>query len=234
MNNKATIIIIEDEKAIGNFISTMLTAAGYKSITALTGHEGISLINSHCPDLILLDLGLPDMDGLKIIKEVRSYSSIPIIIISARTYEREKVEALDLGADDYITKPFGSSELMARIRTSLRHANKVLTKETGSQTVFKTGDLLMDFENRRVFVGEKEVHLTLIEYKILVLFAKYVGRVLTYEYIINSVWGNYAQKNSQLLRVNMANIRHKIEENPGEPIYIKTEVGIGYRMIDYN
>lgn len=232
-NNKTTVLIIEDENAIRNFMTTILNTNGYKTINAKNGREAISLISSHVPDVILLDLGLPDIDGLEVLKTVRENSSTPIIVISARTTEKEKVEALDMGADDYITKPFGSSELMARIRTALRHSHKVLTKDLGGQTVFSTGGLKIDFDARQITVDEKEVHLTQIEYRLLALLAKYVGRVLTYEFIINNVWNMTSDKNSQqLLRVNMANIRRKIEENPGFPKYVLTEVGVGYRLAD--
>lgn len=232
-NNKTTVLIIEDEKAIRNFITTFLNTNGYKTISAKTGTEALSLISSHVPDVILLDLGLPDIDGIEVLKKVRETSSTPVIIISARTFEGEKVKALDLGADDYITKPFGSSELMARIRTALRHSHKVLTKDLGGQTDFITGGLKIDFNARQVLVEGKEIHLTQIEYRLLAILAKYVGRVLTYEFIINSIWNMPSDKNSQqLLRVNMANIRRKIEENPGAPKYVLTEVGVGYRLAD--
>ena len=233
MNNKTTVLIVEDEHAIRNFMSTILTSNGYRVIVATGGAEAISMIRSHCPDVILLDLGLPDIEGTEVLKSVREWSSIPVIVVSARTFEREKVEALDMGADDYITKPFGSSELLARIRTALRHSHKVMTRDLGGKNEFISGDLMIDFANRRVKVGEKEIHLTQIEYKILVLFARYVGRVLTYDFIISEIWGVPSEKNSQqLLRVNMANIRRKIEQNPGNPKYILTEVGVGYRMAD--
>ncbi len=232
-NNKTTVLIIEDENAIRNFITTVLTANDYKVISAKTGSEALSLISSHVPEVILLDLGLPDIDGLDVLKTVRETSSTPIIVISARTFEEEKVKALDMGADDYITKPFGSSELMARIRTALRHSHKVLTKDLAGQQVFSTGGLKIDFEARQVMKDGTEIHLTQIEYKLLILLAKYVGRVLTYEFIINNIWNMPSDKNSQqLLRVNMANIRRKIEENPGTPKYVLTEVGVGYRLAD--
>ena len=232
-NNKTTVLIIEDEKAIRNFITTFLSTNGYKTINAKNGSEALSLISSHVPDVILLDLGLPDIDGLEVLRKVRETSSIPIIVISARTFEGEKVKALDMGADDYITKPFGSSELMARIRTALRHSHKVLTKDLGGQEYFITGGLKIDFNARQVLVEGKEIHLTQIEYRLLAILAKYVGRVLTYEFIINSIWNMPSDKNSQqLLRVNMANIRRKIEENPGAPKYVLTEVGVGYRLAD--
>ncbi|MBQ3389458.1 MAG: response regulator transcription factor [Firmicutes bacterium] len=232
-NNKTKVLIVEDEKPIRNFISTILTTNGYKALTAKNGEEAFTMINSHMPEVILLDLGLPDIDGIRVIEQVRERSSIPIIVISARTFEREKVEALDIGADDYITKPFGSSELMARIRTALRHSHKILTKDLGGRTVFSTNNLKIDFESRRVTVEGREVHLTQIEYRLLAILAKYVGRVLTYDFIIQNIWGTTSDRNSQqLLRVNMANIRRKIEKNPGSPKYLLTEIGVGYRLAD--
>jgi len=184
---------------------------------------------SHMPDLILLDLGLPDIDGVEILKQFRAWSEIPIIIVSARGHEREKVEALDLGADDYVTKPFGTHELLARIRTALRHSKKA---DAGPPvSVFSIGDLRLDYERRTVSLTDKEIHLTPIEYKILVLLSRHAGRVLTHDFIIRQVWGPYANEN-QTLRVNMANIRRKLERNPAAPRYIITEVGVGYRMAE--
>lgn len=233
MNNKTTVLIIEDEMSIRNFMTTILTNNNYRVIAASSGSEAISLIGSHGPDIILLDLGLPDMDGLSVLKSVRERTSTPIIVVSARSFEQEKVKALDLGADDYITKPFGPSELLARMRTALRHSHKVLTKDMTGKQKFITGDLTIDFANRIVRIKQEIVHLTQIEYKVIVLFARYVGRVLTYDFIINEIWGIPSDKNSQqLLRVNMANIRRKLEENPGDPRHIVTEVGVGYRMVD--
>ena len=227
MSNKVNILIVEDEKNIGSFISTTLKNNDYKVLECQTGSQALSITTSHCPDLILLDLGLPDIDGITVLKSIRSWSTVPIIIISARTQEKEKVEALDLGADDYITKPFGTAELLARIRTSLRHS----TKRTPNHT-FKIKDLTIDFDRRLVTVKSKEVHLTQIEFKLVSLLAQNAGKVLTYDYMITSIWGPYADKNNQILRVNMANIRRKIEENPGDPQYIFTEVGVGYRMLE--
>ncbi|MCX7715152.1 MAG: response regulator transcription factor [Clostridia bacterium] len=231
--NKLTILIIEDESKISNFITAILQANNYKTIRASNGKEAISMIASHHPDIILLDLGLPDMDGLEILRSIRSWSHIPVIVVSARGREKEKVEALDLGADDYITKPFGTSELLARIRTAVRHSGfteDALKKSNSS--IFQNGGLVIDFEKRKVTVDKREVQLTQIEYKLVTLIAQHIGKVLTYDYIINSIWGPYAPKNNQILRVNMANIRRKIEENPGDPKYIVTEVGVGYRMVD--
>lgn len=225
---KATAIVIEDEKNIRGVIATTLQSQGYKVVTAVDGASGLSMVASVCPEIILLDLGLPDMDGLEMIRRIRQWSQTPILVVSARTQEQEKAEALDAGADDYITKPFGTIELLARIRTSLRHAgqrNSMLTEQ-----IYRGGDLMIDFERRIVSIRGTEVHVTQIEFKILSLLAKNAGRVLTYSYMMKEIWGPYTDDNNRILRVNMANIRRKIEENPAEPQYIFTEVGVGYRM----
>lgn len=232
MSNKLTVLIVEDEAGISNFIATILDANEYRSLKTEKGHEALSIIASHCPDLILLDLGLPDMDGLEILKAVRTWSQVPIIVVSARGHEREKVMALDLGADDYITKPFGTAELLARIRTALRHSAHGGGTAEESGGIFSAGGLSVDFGRRLILLDGAEVHLTQIEYKIVTLLAQYAGRVLTYDYIIKDIWGPYAPRENQILRVNMANIRRKLEKNPAEPRYIMTEVGVGYRMCD--
>ncbi|MDF2943835.1 MAG: family transcriptional regulator [Herbinix sp.] len=231
MNNKLVILLVEDEIAISNFISTILTHNNYNVIKADKGKDAIKLTASHCPDLILLDLGLPDMDGIEVLKIIREWSGVPIIVVSARGHEREKVEALDLGADDYITKPFGTSELLARIRTAVRHNHKVREENQLEAEKIIIGALCIDYEKRIVKVEDKEVHLTPIEYKIIVLLSHNVGKVLTHDYIMKEIWGPYLNEN-QTLRVNMANIRRKIEANPAEPKFIVTEVGVGYRMVD--
>lgn len=231
MNNKQLILLVEDEIAICNFISTVLTSNDYSVIKAGKGKDAISLTASRCPDLILLDLGLPDMDGIDVLKNIRTWSNIPIIVVSARGHEREKVEALDLGADDYITKPFGTPELLARIRTALRHSQKVSEDSVRGTGKITIGSLSINYDKRIVKVDNKEVHLTPIEYKIIVLMSQNVGKVLTHDYIMKEIWGPYINEN-QTLRVNMANIRRKIEANPAEPKYIVTEVGVGYRMVD--
>lgn len=227
MNANATIIIIEDEKNICSFIETALAPKGYHTACAYNGTDGLRLIESLNPDLVLLDLGLPDMDGLELIQEVRNSSSLPIIVISARTLERSKVAALDLGADDYLTKPFGTAELLARIRAALRRSQKNTASPVSK---YEVGDLLIDFERRLVKVKGQEIHLTQIEYKLVSLLAKNAGRVMTYESIITNIWGPFADNDNQILRVNMAHIRRKLEENPAEPQYIFTEIGVGYRM----
>ena len=231
MTYKLSILVIEDEKNICNFIETTLQTQNYKVFTSHSASEGLSLIASQCPDLILLDLGLPDLDGIEVIRQIRTWSNIPIIVISARNIEKEKVEALDLGADDYITKPFGTAELLARLRTAFRHSHPkhLLTQATHT---FCNGTLQIDFNKRRILIDNQEVHLTQIEYKIVSLLAKNAGKVMTYDAIMTNIWGPYADTNNRILRVNMANIRRKIERNPAEPRYIFTEIGVGYRMIE--
>ena len=233
MGIKQTVLIVEDENNISNFMTTILTANQYNVIKASNGASAFSMITSHCPDLVLLDLGLPDMDGLKIIKTVREWSQIPIIVVSARTHERDKVEALDLGADDYISKPFGTSELLARIRTALRHSGTNGANTNVIQTGrFQAGDMTIDYDKLHVLIRGENARLTQNEYKIVALLGKYAGKVLTYDFIIKAIWGPSAKCDNQILRVNMANIRRKIEKNPAEPEYIFTEVGVGYRMIE--
>ena len=232
MTHKLSILLVEDEKNICDFISTSLSAQDYRISTAHTGKEALPIITSQCPDLILLDLGLPDMDGMEIIRQVRTWSSVPIIVLSARTQEQEKVRALDLGADDYLTKPIGTSELLARIRTALRHSNRLNTDSPLYKRPFHAKGLTIDFEKHLVSVDGKDVHLTQIEYKLVSLLAKNSGRVMTYDTIISNIWGPYADDDNSILRVNMAHIRRKLEQNPAEPQYVFTEIGIGYRMIE--
>lgn len=230
MGNKLSALIIEDEKNICDFIETTLSSHDYKVMKAYRGEEGLSLIASFCPDIILLDLGLPDIDGLDLIKKLREWSSIPVIVISARTQEKEKVTALDSGADDYLTKPFGTSELLARMRTALRHSHSSSKQAIGFPLPYSYSGLVIDFDKRLVTLNGEEIHLTQIEYKLVSLLAQNSGKVLTYDYIINKLWGPYANNDNQILRVNMAHIRRKIEKNPAEPKYIFTEIGVGYRM----
>ena len=232
MTHKLSILLVEDEKNICDFISTSLSAQDYRISTAHTGKEALPIITSQCPDLILLDLGLPDMDGMEIIRQGRTWSSVPIIVLSARTQEQEKVRALDLGADDYLTKPIGTSELLARIRTALRHSNRLNTDSPLYKRPFHAKGLTIDFEKHLVSVDGKDVHLTQIEFKIISLLAQNSGRVMTYDTIISNIWGPYADDDNSILRVNMAHIRRKLEQNPAEPQYVFTEIGIGYRMIE--
>ena len=227
MMTNAKIVLIEDDKNICSLIERILAPQGCQVVSCFTGRDGLELIRSLRPDLILLDLGLPDMDGLTIIEQVRRFSTAPIIVVSARTLEKSKVAALDLGADDYITKPFGTAELMARIRTALRHRQN---QSSYQSTRYEVEDLVIDFERRLVKLKGQEIHLTQIEYKLVSLLAQNAGRVMTYESIISKIWGPYADNDNQILRVNMAHIRRKLEENPAEPKYIFTEIGVGYRM----
>ena len=230
MTARAKILIVEDEEPISNFIEATLKANDYRVICAKNGQEALSMIPSHCPDLILLDLGLPDIDGIAILKQLRTWTATPVIVVSARDDESDKVEALDFGADDYIVKPFGTSELLARIRTAIRHST---SNHLGTvETLFCAKGLVIDFQKRLVTIDGNEVHLTQIEYKIVSLLARSAGRVLTYDNIITELWGPYAVKDNQILRVNMANIRRKLEKNPAAPKYIFTEVGVGYRMTE--
>ena len=230
---KSVILVVEDEASIRGFLSAVLAADGYEVINATRGAEAYMMITSHCPDLILLDLGLPDMDGMKIISSVRGWSQVPIIVLSARIHERDKVAALDAGADDYLAKPFGTSELLARIRTALRHARlRGLNEDVVQTGKYRCGGMLIDYDKRRVCVDGKDVGLTQNEYKMVALLGRYAGKVLTYEFITKEIWGPRMSDNNQILRVNMSNIRRKIEKNPAEPAYIFTEIGVGYRMAD--
>jgi two-component system KDP operon response regulator KdpE len=232
MLQKVSVLVIEDEKSICDFIAKTLNAHDYRASVARTGKDGLAILTSVLPDLVLLDLGLPDMDGIEIIKKTREWSSLPIIVISARSQEQEKVAALDAGADDYITKPFGTEELLARIRTSVRHSNKLMSDNVNANRPYSAKGLTVDFEKRLVTVDGKEVHLTRVEYKIVSMLAQNSGKVITYSSLISQVWGPYADDNNRILRVNMANIRRKLEKNPGEPLYIFTELGVGYRIIE--
>ena len=233
MDIKDRVLVVEDDKSIRNFFRTILEANNYDVIMANTGAEAYSMVTSQCPDLVILDLGLPDMDGMKILKSIREWSSMPILVVSARTHERDKVEALDAGADDYITKPFGTSELLARIRTAIRHARTAYLMPEGMQTsIFHSGELTIDYDKHRVYVDGKDANLTQNEYKLVSLLGKYAGKVLTNDYIIKEIWGPNMKNDNRILRVNMANIRRKIEKNPGKPEYIFTEVGVGYRIVD--
>lgn len=228
--NKFYVLVVEDEKNIRSFMQTILTSNGYAVLTAKSGEEAMMLLTSHCPDLVLLDLGLPDVDGQTFISQVRKWSQVPIIVVSARTHERDKVLSLDLGADDYVTKPFGTSELLARVRAALRHAAQ---RSGGQQTeAYRCEGLSVDWAKRRVILNGKDIHLTQNEYKIVAFLAQYSGKVLTYDQIIQHVWGPNAVGDNRILRVNMANIRRKLEINPAEPKYIFTEIGVGYRMAE--
>ena len=230
MQIRDRILIIEDDSSIVNLMRAVLKAHEYEVFVAKTGAEALSIATSQCPSLLILDLGLPDMDGVEIIRQIRSWSTMPILVVSARDHEHDKVEAFDLGADDYITKPFGTSELLARIRTALRHSNTVSQNSLADSQRFQAGDLQIDFNKHRVYVHDEDVHLTQNEYRIVSMLAKYAGRVITYDAIMKEIWGPNMKSDNKILRVNMANIRRKIEKNPAEPEYIFTEAGVGYRL----
>lgn len=233
MNIREKVLVVEDERSIAHFISAILNTNGYEALQAVSGSEALSMISSHCPDLIILDLGLPDMDGLEVLRSLREWSSLPVVVVSARTHERDKVEALDLGADDYLTKPFGTDELLARVRTAIRHTRTASANgQVARQGIYAVGDLTVDFNKHQVLLHGENVKLTLSEFRIVALLAKYAGKVLTYDFIIRELWGPRAGGNNQILRVNMANIRRKIEKNPAEPEYLFTEIGVGYRILE--
>lgn len=227
--NESNILVIEDDATIQNFIRISLKTKGYGCTLADDGLMGISLFYANHPDLVLLDLGLPDIDGMEVLKQIRQESDTPVIIVSARGQEKEKVGALDQGADDYVTKPFNAGELLARIRVALRHAG---SGNRPQSTEFELDYYRMDFEKRKVFVHGNEIHLTPIEYKMVMLLVNNSGKVLTHHYIQQEVWGYETTDDYQSLRVFMANIRKKIEDDSTKPRFILTEVGVGYRFVD--
>lgn len=227
-NNRYKILIIEDEANIRNFLKTLLTTNNYQVFIAENAVQGKMMFKSHCPDLVLLDLGLPDMDGLNLLKEIREESPTPIIVLSARFDERDKVTALDLGANDYVTKPFGTAELQARIRTAIRNSNPFMGNVT--QGKFQSSDMEIDYDERKVFLAGEELKFTQTEYNIVALLARRAGRVLTYGEIIQAVWGADDVGSTKKLQVNMANIRKKMGVKPGTNKYIQNELSIGYRM----
>lgn len=229
-NNKYKILIVEDEANIRSFIRANLETSDYQVLCAETCSLGMLMYASHRPDLIILDLGLPDQDGLDLIREVRKSDVLPIIVLSARSNERDKVEALDLGANDYITKPFGTEELLARIRAVLRSQRH--NKENAPSGKFQLQDLLIDYDKRQVFVGKAEIDLTQTEYNITALLSIHAGKVLTYAAIIRAIWGYSDYGSIKKLQVNMKNIRKKMGVTPGEKRYIINELGVGYRMLD--
>lgn len=231
-NNKYKILVVEDDKNICNFIQTILETNGYQVLTAEKCCQGMMVFSSHLPDLVVLDLGLPDVDGMDFIRHVRSISTVPIIVLSARSTESDKVSALDLGANDYITKPFGTAELVARIRAVLRTSRLggQMADFTGGNFVLK--DLGIDYDRRRVTLGQTVIHLTQTEYNILALMSQHTGKVLTYATIIREVWGGMDDGSVKKLQVNMANIRRKLGCTPGDNKYFINELGVGYRMLD--
>ena len=230
-NNKYKILIVEDDRNILSMIQTVLDTNGYQVLTAQRCQQGILMLSSHVPDLVVLDLGLPDMDGEEFIRIARRSSMIPIIVLSARTDERDKVSALDLGANDYITKPFGTAELLARVRASLR-INRMNLQASLPGSVFAVGDLVIDYDRRQVAVDGNTIHVTQTEYNILSLLSQQSGKVMTYAAIIRAVWGGMDEGSIKKLQVNMANIRKKLGCKPGESQYIINELGVGYRIQD--
>lgn len=230
-NNKYKVLVVEDDRGIAGFIQTVLETNGYQVLTAQDCRQGILMRTSHIPDLVVLDLGLPDMDGEEFIRVARQESAVPIIVLSARTEESDKVSALDLGANDYITKPFGTAELLARVRAVLRtsryHAG---TSAAGSSV--NCGDLIIDYDRRQVTVGGAGIHLTQTEFNILAFLSQHPGKVMTYSAIVRAIWGNMDDGSVKKLQVNMANIRKKLGCRPGENRYVVNELGVGYRMLD--
>jgi two-component system, OmpR family, KDP operon response regulator KdpE len=228
MSNEPTIVVIEDEAPIRRFLRATLTNQGYELIEATTGHEGLAQVAARQPALVLLDLGLPDMDGLEVTRRLREWTAVPIIVLSARGQERDKVAALDAGADDYLTKPFGVAELMARMRVALRHTAQI--GQVPGESVFTVDRLRVDLARRRVFVDDREIHLTPIEYKLLITLVQYAGKVVTQRQLLQAVWGPAYATETHYLRVYMRQLRHKLEANPARPRYLVTEPGVGYRL----
>ena len=223
----ALVLAIEDDPQILRFLRTTLTNSGYKLVEATTGNEGLNQVGLRHPDIIILDLGLPDLDGLEVTRRLREWSSTPIIVVSAREKERDKVEALDAGADDYLTKPFGTAELLARIRVALRHSLKTMGVDDG---LFEERELRVDLARRQVFVQGNEVHLTPIEYKLLTILIQNAGKVVTGRQLLKQVWGPGYMNESHYVRVYMGQLRHKLEVDPTRPRYLITEPGVGYRL----
>ncbi|MGH9339486.1 MAG: response regulator [Acidobacteriota bacterium] len=224
-------MVVEDERPVLNFLKAALASQGYKVIVAETGTEGLSLALNWLPDLLILDLALPDMDGLEIVQRTREWSALPIIILSARGHEKDKVSALDSGADDYLTKPFGVRELLARVRVAIRHRTRIMDHQAANSQ-FRTGGLTVDLAARRVFVEDQEIHLTPIEYRLLATLVHHSGRVLMHRFLLSQVWGPGSVGQTHYLRVFMANLRRKIEADPARPRYLLTEQGVGYRLAE--
>ncbi len=231
-NNKYKVLVIEDESNIRSFVQTVLETNGYQVLTASTCGQGTMMFSSHIPDMVILDLGLPDKDGLEFIRVAREISTVPILVLSARTLEEDKVAALDLGANDYVTKPFGTAELMARVRAALRVRIMSGEIQEGPVGVFQLDDLAIDYNRRIVTVAGGEVKLTQTEFNILSLLSQHQGKVLTYSTIIRSIWGSQDDGSVKKLQVNMANIRKKLGTAPGDNRYIVNELGVGYRILD--
>ena len=228
--NKPLILIVEDDAPVRNLISVTLEAHDYRHISAPNANSAILEATSHNPDIVLLDLGLPDLDGVNVIRKIRSWSNMPIIVISARSDDADKIEALDAGADDYLTTPFSVDELLARLRVTMRRLNQS-QGDMSDQMIFTNGQLRIDYAAGCAYINEEELHLTPIEYKLLCLLSRNCGKVLTHNYITQQVWGSSWENNVASLRVFMATLRKKLEISPDSPSYIQTHVGIGYRMV---
>ena len=229
--NKALILVVEDDNSVKNLITTTLKAHNYRYLSAQNGASAILEASSHNPDILLLDLGLPDMDGIEVIKKIRTWSNMPIIVISARSEDSDKIEALDAGADDYLTKPFSVEELLARLRVTQRRLNMLRDEAAAESSVFTNGKLRIDYAAGCAYLEEKELHLTPIEYKLLCLLSRNVGKVLTHTFITQSIWGSSWENDIASLRVFMATLRKKIETDTDSPQYIQTHIGVGYRML---
>ncbi|MDD6309343.1 MAG: response regulator transcription factor [Clostridia bacterium] len=225
---KTTVLVVEDDKSVRNLVRTSLTTQKYNYILAENGREAIAMASSHNPDIIILDLGLPDTDGVDVIKKIRTWSEVPIIVLSARSEDTDKIEALDAGADDYLTKPFSVEELFARLRVIQRRL--ATYGSVGGESIFTNGALRVDYSAGCAYIGETELHLTPIEYKLLCLLSQNVGKVLTHTFITKRIWGSSYENEIASLRVFMATLRKKLEAEPGAPQYIQTHIGVGYRM----
>ena len=232
MANKIHVLLIEDDPKIRRFLKAILLTQEYDLLEAETGQEGLALAASHVPDVILLDLGLPDMEGIEVIRRMRDWSEIPIIILSARGQERDKITNLDAGADDYLTKPFVVGELLARMRAVMRRLTS--TTGNGHETEFTMGNIRVDFERRQVFRGDEEIHLTPIEYKLLLVLIRHRGKVVTHGQLLKEVWGPSFTEQNPYLRIFILNLRRKLEDDPSRPYYLTTEPGVGYRLKDYS
>ena len=222
------VVLIEDEPQIRRFLRATLTGQGYRLFEAATGADGLVEVGSRQPDVVIVDLGLPDIDGIDVIRRLREWTAVPIIVLSARGQERDKVAALDAGADDYVSKPFGAGELLARIRVALRHTAGASHED--DDAAFQVGELRMDLLRRQVFVGESEVRLTPIEYKLLATLVQHAGKVVTHSQLLREVWGPMHTDAAHYVRVYMAHLRHKLEAEPARPRYLLTEPGVGYRL----
>jgi two-component system KDP operon response regulator KdpE len=227
-NSHPVIVIVEDDPPLRRFLRTGLGTQGFQVHEADTGQRGLIEVGVRKPDLVILDLGLPDMDGVELVKAVREWSQLPIIILSARGGEQHKIEALDAGADDYLTKPFGLGELLARIRVALRHSAR--SPEMPEAEVFTTGNLKVDLGKRLVYVDDREIHLTPIQYRLLSVLVKHAGKVLTHHQILKEVWGPSCVDHAHYLRIYMSQLRQKLEADPTQPQYLRTESGVGYRL----